>query len=121
MGSPVIFFEVLGTDGSALRKFYGDLFGWSFTEFGGDDAARDYALVGADGNGIAGGVGTAPSGSPGHVTFYVATDDVAGSLGRAESLGGTTIMQPMTIPGGGEIALFSDPEGHTIGLHKPAA
>jgi predicted enzyme related to lactoylglutathione lyase len=116
MGSPVVFFEVLGKNGGALRKFYGDLFGWSFTEMGGD---FDYGMVAADGTGIDGGIGTAPAGAPGHVTFYVATDDVPGSLSRAESLGGTTTMPPMTLPGG-EIALFSDPEGHTIGLYKRA-
>ena len=90
MGSPVVFFEVLGTNGGALRQFYGDLFGWSFNQIGGDTAALDYGLVAADGNGIEGAIGTAPIGSPGHVTFYVATDDVAESLSRAESLGGTT-------------------------------
>ena len=27
---PVMWFEVLGADGGKLRKFYGDLFGWTF-------------------------------------------------------------------------------------------
>jgi predicted enzyme related to lactoylglutathione lyase len=120
MGSPVVFFEILGANGRTLRQFYRELFGWSFTEFGGDGAASDYALVASNGNGIYGGVGTAPNGSPGHVTVYVATEDVAGALKRVESLGGTTTHPPMKIPGGGEIALFSDPEGHTIGLYKRA-
>lgn len=117
MASPVVFFEVQGTNGATLREFYGDLFGWSFNEMGAD---YDYALVAADGKGIDGGIGTAPPGSPGHVTFYVATDDVGASLSRAEALGGKTTMPPMKLPTGGEIALFSDPEGHTIGLVKPA-
>ena len=30
MTHPVMWFEVLGTDGGKLRKFYGDLFGWTF-------------------------------------------------------------------------------------------
>lgn len=120
MGNPVVFFEVMGTNGDTLRQFYGDLFGWSFNDMGGDTAAPDYGLVAADEDGIAGGIGTAPAGSPGHVTFYVATDDVAAALSRAESLGGTTALPPMKIPTGGEIALFSDPEGHVIGLVKHA-
>ena len=30
MAHPVMWFEVLGTDGSKLRTFYGGLFGWGF-------------------------------------------------------------------------------------------
>jgi predicted enzyme related to lactoylglutathione lyase len=120
MGNPVVFFEVLGKDGKKLRRFYSDLFGWAFNEIGGDEAAFDYGLVAAEEQGIEGGVGTTPEGSPGHVTFYVGTDDVAESLERARSLGGSALMPPMELPGGGTIGLFTDPEGHTIGLYKRA-
>jgi predicted enzyme related to lactoylglutathione lyase len=118
MSSPVIFFEVLGKDGKRLRKFYSDLFGWSFSEMGGP---YDYAMVAASDDGIEGGIGTSPEDSPGHVTFYVGTDDVEGTLERVKSLGGSAMMPPMDLPSGGTIGLFSDPEGHTIGLYKPAA
>ena len=117
MSNPVIFFEVLGKDGKQLRQFYSDLFGWSFNEMGGP---FDYGMVAAGDQGIEGGIGTTPEGSPGHVTFYVGTDDVAGSLERAKSLGGSAMIAPMELPGGGTIGLFTDPEGHTIGLYKPA-
>ena len=30
MGRPVLHFEVIGSDGEALRKYYSDMFGWSF-------------------------------------------------------------------------------------------
>ena len=30
MTHPVMWFEVLGKDGDALRNFYGKLFGWTF-------------------------------------------------------------------------------------------
>lgn len=118
MASPVVFFEVLGKDGGKLRSFYASLFGWSFSEM---EGPLDYGMVAAGEGGIDGGVGAAPDGSPGHVTFYVATDDVASSLDRARSLGGATVMPPMELPGGGIIGLFADPEGHTIGLYKAAA
>jgi predicted enzyme related to lactoylglutathione lyase len=117
MGNPVIFFEVLGKDGKQLRRFYADLFGWSFKEMGGP---FDYGMVSAEENGIEGGVGTTPEESPGHVTFYVGTDDVADSLERVRLLGGSALMSPMQLPGGGTIGLFTDPEGHTIGLYKRA-
>jgi hypothetical protein len=31
MTHPVMWFEVLGTDGGKLRTFYGELFGWGST------------------------------------------------------------------------------------------
>ncbi len=42
-------------------------------------------------------------------------DDVEAGLAKAESLGGTRVMGPMDIPSG-QIGLFSDPEGHVVGL-----
>ena len=61
----------------------------------------------------------APEGYEGHVTFYVEVDDVEEALKKAESLGGTRMMGPEEIPGVGiTIALFTDPEGHVIGLVK---
>ena len=87
-----------------------------------------YAVVQRDGNtnadgaGIGGGVGTAPEGYDGHVTFYVCYRlplDVEAALAKAESLGGTRMMGPDKVPGADiEIALFTDPEGHVIGLVK---
>jgi uncharacterized protein len=123
MGQPVIHFEVIGKDGDKLRSYYSELFGW---DFGDPIGPTNYAVVQRDGNttadgaGIGGGVGTAPEGYGGHVTFYVAVPDVEAALAKAESLGGTRMMGPDKVPEANiEIALFSDPEGHVIGLVKP--
>ena len=114
MGNPTVHFEVLGKDRDALKSFYGELFGWKTTEI---DSARgdSYSLVEAEDGGIAGGIGTAPDGTEGHVTFYVGVDDLNDALSKAESLGGTRLTEPMEIPNG-QIAHFADPEGHVIGL-----
>jgi predicted enzyme related to lactoylglutathione lyase len=71
------------------------------------------------GGGIGGGIGPAPEGSAGHVTVYVDVDDPAAYLAKAEQLGGKTVMPPTEVPGFGvTFALFSDPEGHVLGLTK---
>ena len=122
MGQPVVHFEVVGKDGDNLRNFYSTLFGW---EFSGPMGPTNYAVVAREGNtnadgvGIGGGVGTGPEGYDGHVTFYVEVPDVEAALQQAESMGGTRVMGPekMTEPPI-EIALFTDPEGHVIGLVK---
>jgi predicted enzyme related to lactoylglutathione lyase len=65
------------------------------------------------------GVGTAPEGYGGHTTFYVEVPDVEAALAKAESLGGTRMMGPDKVPEANiEIGLFTDPEGHVIGLVK---
>ena len=122
MGQPVVHFEVIGKDGEKLRSYYSELFGW---EFGDPVGPTNYAVVAREGNtnadgvGIVGGVGTAPEGYDRHVTFYVEVPDVAAALEKAESLGGTRMMGPDKVPEVGiEIALFTDPEGHVVGLVK---
>jgi predicted enzyme related to lactoylglutathione lyase len=122
MGQPVVHFEVVGQDGEKLRSFFSELFGW---EFGDVIGPTNYAVTPRDGNtnadgvGIGGGVGTGPEGYEGHVTFYVQVPDVEAALAKAESLGGARTMGPnkMSEPEI-EIGLFTDPEGHVIGLVK---
>ena len=111
MGNPTMWFEVAGKDREALKDFYSQLFEWKLT----DMDAMPYTAVDTGGEGIPGGIGAAPEEHPGHVTFYVQVDDIESALTKAEALGGKRAMGPMDIPSG-QIALFTDPEGHTIGL-----
>ena len=73
----------------------------------------------ADGIGIGGGVGPGPEGYDGHVTFYVEVPDVEAALAKAESLGGSRMMGPEKIMGQFDIGLFTDPEGHLVGVVSP--
>ena len=115
MGAPVVHYEITGQDGAALREFYGSLFGWNFDL---QPAPRDYGLIAAaTEGGMTGGVGTSAEG-PGALTFYVGTDDIAGSLAKASELGGTVVMEEMEVGDGVSIGLFTDPEGHLVGVAK---
>jgi len=81
----------------------------------------DYSVV-EDPDGIGGGIGAAPEGYQGHVTFYVQVDDVEAALAKAESQGGQRMMGPDEVPGVGiTIGLLSDPEGHVIGVMSEAS
>jgi uncharacterized protein len=122
---PVIHFEILGNDMARLRAFYSDVFGWSIMAPQSGDPMQ-YGVIDAtmnDGFAIGGGIGKAPEGYDGHVTFYVRVDDVEEALNTVEKNGGSRMMGPDKVPmsGGGEITigLFRDPEGHTIGLVDP--
>ena len=115
MANSIAWFEVLGNDFDALKRFYGELFGWSY-----DEPMDGYAIAAPEGqDGLMGGVGRDPSGAGGHATFYVGVDDVQAALDKAESLGGSALMPPTEPMPGTTIALFSDPEGHVVGLVKP--
>ncbi len=120
MGQPVVHFEVIGKDGKKLIGFYSELFGWEIDA----NNPMNYGLVPREGNvnakgvGIGGGVGGAPEGYEGHVTFYVEVPDVEAALAKAESLGGKRLMGPDKVMEDLEIGQFGDPEGHVIGLIK---
>lgn len=111
MAQPVVHFEVHGKDGKKLQDFYSKLFGWSIDS----SNPMHYGIVAATDGGIGGGI--SQSDKP-MVTFYVNVPDVAAALKTAESLGGKTVLAPTAVPGGPEIAQFSDPEGNVIGLSK---
>ena len=122
MGQPVVHFEVIGKDGEKLRSYYSDLFGW---DFGNAVGPTNYAIVprdqntNADGVGIGGGVGHSAGGlrRPRHLLRR-------GSRRRGGAgQGGEPRRHADDGPGQDpevdiEIGLFSDPEGHVIGVVK---
>ena len=112
MSNPLVHFEVVGKDAKALQNFYSDAFGWRM-----EPSTPTYAMAmpGRDAR-IDGGVGAAMDGGAGHVTFYIEVGDLDAMLTRIESLGGRTALAPTDVPGGPSIAMFTDPEGHLVGL-----
>jgi len=114
MGKKIVHFEVIGKDAKKLQDFYSKLFDWKVDA----NNPMNYGMVGADDAGIGGGIATGMDGGAGHLTFYVEVDDLAAALKQAEGMGGKTVMPPTQVPGGPEIAHFSDPEGHLVGLLK---
>jgi uncharacterized protein len=125
MGSPVVHFEVMGADGEKLRSFYGEMFDWEFENPPIGAGVGDYKTVdreknlGENGEGIGGGIGTAPEGYSGHITFYVQAPDIEAALAKAEELGGERMMGPDKVSDALELGLFKDPEGNTVGVVNP--
>jgi uncharacterized protein len=118
MGQPVVHFEVMGKDVAKLGAFYSELFGWEVDTSNpmGYGLVDREANLNADGVGIGGGIGQAPEGYDGHVTFYVAVPDVDAALEHAERLGGARMMGPEQVTPDLAIGVFTDPEGRVIGL-----
>lgn len=122
MKYPVMHFEIMGHDADKLRNFYANVFGWSVSDpIPGSDV--EYSLVEPVPNfqrGISGGIGKAPEGYDGHVTFYIVVDDVEHAFAKIEEHGGSRMMGPDKVPNGPVIGLFRDPDGRTIGLVDPS-
>jgi len=118
MGQPVVHFEIVGRDAKATQEYFGELFGWEYDT----NNPMNYGVVTRDDNvnpdgiGIGGGVGQGPDGYEGHVTFYVEVPDVEAAMAKAESLGGSRVMGPMTMDNGITIGQFTDPQGQLVGV-----
>jgi predicted enzyme related to lactoylglutathione lyase len=118
VGQPVVHFEIIAADAEKAQRYYSELFGWEIDS----NNPMNYGIVqregntNADGVGIGGGVGSGPEGYGGHVTFYVEVPDVEAALAKAERLGGSRMMGPDEVMEGLVIGLFTDPEGHVVGV-----
>jgi uncharacterized protein len=116
MGAPVAWFDITSKDPQRVGDFFSRLFGWSLA----DSGQPGYSLVdtGAGEGAIGGGIGAVQGpDDPGGTTVYVRVDDLQAYLDRAVELGGSVLVPPTGLPGGyGSFAMFSDPEGHPVGL-----
>ncbi|WP_282702584.1 VOC family protein [Streptomyces sp. CC219B] len=97
-------------DIDAGRRFYGELFGWTFEERG-----ALYALK--DGEPVAALVPKTDGRMPTVWTVYFATPDIGGLVRRIREAGGQIVTAP--VPAGPDeetTALVTDPEGAVFGL-----
>ncbi|NOT62932.1 MAG: VOC family protein [Acidobacteria bacterium] len=112
-GQPVVHFEIGGRDSAKTQTFYRKLFDWEITQAG---PAANINTGGAGGiNGHITALGHEPFN---YVTVYVQVSDAQAYLDKARSLGGKTLVPPVTIPTG-KFAWLADPDGNTIGLLQP--
>lgn len=111
MPNPVVHFEIVGKNQKLLEGFYKEVFDWQITP-----AMDIYSMVAKEEGGIAGGIG-AFADTPDYVTVYIEVADISASFTAIESHGGKKLFGPHPIPDGtAQIGMFTDPEGHAIGL-----
>lgn len=111
MPNPVVHFEILGTDGGQLQRFYAEVFGWTINA----DNPMGYGLTDTGGGGINGGIGQAAAPL---ATIYVEVDDPAKYLERVVAAGAEVVQEVTEVPGMVTFAQFRDPAGNVVGLVK---
>jgi predicted enzyme related to lactoylglutathione lyase len=102
---PIVHFDIAGPNDQQLRRFYGDLFGWTI-----DDRGPGYALVTTPN--LRGAIAEAEQPS---VSFAVGVADLNAALAAAIACGATVTM-PATDNGWVTKAQIADPCGNAITL-----
>ena len=115
MSSPIVFFEITGSDVTTLEQFYGDLFGWKAESrpFPG----YTYTTAGSS-PGIKAGFRQEAAGVPVERVLYIGVADVKAKLGEAVAAGAKVAVPVMTVPGVGTFAVFEDVAGNRMGLFE---
>jgi len=112
MPHPVIHAEIRSQDPDATREFFASLFGWQVASEGGFPGYTFIDTGSEDGPAVA----ISPrQGAEDEALFFVAVDDVAATLKRAEELGGT-IVQPIQEVPGVSFGVLADALGHKVGV-----
>ncbi|GGR91506.1 hydrolase [Streptomyces humidus] len=104
-------------DVDAGRRFYGELFGWTFEERREDHGDSVWALL--DGEPVAALAHKADGRMPTVWTVYFATPDAEATARRIRAAGGQLVTAPTPVGGLGVAALAADPEAAVFGLWQP--
>jgi len=102
------------TDLVAAAQFYGSLFGWQIAEVPGFEG---YPMWQAP-NAISGGGLTLRSEDFTQPRSYVEVDSIDDALARVTELGGTITMAKSPISDTSWWAVFTDPDGNSVGLYE---
>jgi predicted enzyme related to lactoylglutathione lyase len=113
MKHQIVHFEIPADDVKRAQAFYGELFGWQFSNPPGYD---DYWAVDA-GEDASHGIAMMARQNPAHgPTNYIGVESVADSLAKVEDLGGKVLVPRSPVPGMGWFAHCQDTEGNVFAL-----
>ncbi len=117
MSKPIVHVEFQVSDPQKSMKWYNEVFGWDTTY----DENMSYGMFSTGEGQLGGGFNPPnPQMSMKGTVVYIGTDDIPGTLAKAEAAGGKTIVPESEIPNMGWFALMSDPDGNVVGVFKSA-
>lgn len=101
-------------DQSAAQDFYGAVLGWEFEDKG--EEYGNYVIASRNGADAA---GMGPQQSPDQPVawmLYLASDDARATAQAVSANGGQVVMEPMEMPGLGQMFIAMDPQGALFGV-----
>lgn len=113
-GTPA-WFDLMTPDLEGARKFYGELFGWTFLV---GPAEMGYYTMCQLGGANAAGMGLKPKDAPYPTVWsvYFKSTDINASVEAVKANGGQVMVGPMDVAGEGHMAVCLDPTGATFGF-----
>ena len=112
--------DVQTTDPDSAKKFYGELFGWTYDDRPIDEENGVFysmALVnGVEVAAISPLGDQAAAGVPPHWNSYISVDDIEAATAKVEPAGGTVIAPPFDVMTAGRMAVIADPTGAVFEL-----
>ena len=120
-----IWYELMTQDPGKIAAFYNAVLGWNVQQDGDElpNGAR-YGMIVREDGGNAGGVLTLSDEMREHGAqpawlIYFHVDDVDASVAKAQGMGASVQMPPMTMDGVGRMAMLADPQGAHFYLMTP--
>ncbi|MFD6098001.1 VOC family protein [Nocardiopsis flavescens] len=105
------YIEISAPDLEASKRFYGDVFGWEFNDYG-----PGYAGIRGTGDHEVGGLNPqGPEHRGGGALVLLFSDDLDAAAVAVESAGGRVSQGPYAFPGGRRFH-FTDPAGNELGV-----
>jgi len=104
----IIYLELPSTDVPSTKRFYADLFGWTFQDYGPTYAAFSNS-------GLEGGFNADPSQRTKAPLAVIETDNIEAMEAQVREAGGTIIVPTFPFPGGRRFH-FLDPHGNELAI-----
>ncbi len=114
--APVTWFEIHSAEPERAKRFYHEVFGWTY-----DESMPDYTTVELGEAPIGGGVVDTQGAYPSHALFMVQVPDVAAALQAAAAHGGSIVVDAETTPIGLTFGYAANPDGSVFGVWTPPA
>jgi predicted enzyme related to lactoylglutathione lyase len=118
MPGKVVWHDLLSEDPEAAKRFYGELFGWTFRDVD-LGAGRTYTVIEHEGQTIGGIVDGRDLNRTTNVSRWIPVLSVADmdrAVAAARADGGSVYRTPVEIPRRGRMAVIGDPQGSVLAL-----
>ncbi len=112
-------FEIPADDLERAKKFYSEMFGWTYETWPGFDYMMIHTTNDRGDKGLCGGMMKRVHPQQG-ITNYVAVSSLADYTAKVEKLGGKVLIARQDVPNAGAFAVIHDSEGNAIALWESA-